>query len=89
MLNKKINKETIKARFQANEQVCTKVMDIFFLVANKTRFRILCALKYGDFCVNDIVDIIQMGKVSNISQQLRLLRMAGIVADQGGSGCCE
>ena len=79
MINNKSNKDAIKARFQANEQICGKVMDIFSLVANKTRFRILCALKEGDFCVNDIVDIIQMGKISNISQQLRLLSMAGIV----------
>ena len=79
MLNNCLNKKEIKARFQANEKVCEKVMDIFSLVANKTRFRILCALKEGDFCVNDIVDLIQMGKISNISQQLRLLSMAGIV----------
>lgn len=79
MLNNKASKESIKASFRANEQVCGKVMDIFSLVANKTRFRILCVLKQGDFCVNDIVDIIQMGKVSNISQQLRLLSMAGII----------
>ena len=71
--------ESIKTRFRESEKVCEKVMDIFSLISNKTRFRILCALKVGDFCVNDIVDMIQLGKISNISQQLRLLSMAGIV----------
>jgi DNA-binding transcriptional ArsR family regulator len=77
MKNDKI--ENIKERFQDSEKVCEKVMDILSLVSNKTRFRILCALKEGDFCVNNIVDMIQLGKISNISQQLRLLTMAGIV----------
>jgi DNA-binding transcriptional ArsR family regulator len=71
--------EDIKSRFRENELVCEKVMDILSLISNKTRFRILCALKEGDFCVNEIVDIIQMGKVSNVSQQLRLLSMANII----------
>lgn len=71
--------DQIKNRFKESEKVCEKVMDILSLISNKTRFRILCALKVGDFCVNDIVDLIQMGKISNISQQLRLLNMAGIV----------
>jgi ArsR family transcriptional regulator len=69
----------IKNRFQESEKVCEKVLNILSLISNKTRFRILCALKEGDFCVNDIVDLIQLGKISNISQQLRLLNMAGIV----------
>ena len=77
MKEKKI--EHIKERFQDSEKVCEKVMDILSLISNKTRFRILCALKEGDFCVNDIVDMIQLGKISNISQQLRLLTMAGII----------
>ena len=77
MKNKQI--EDIKKRFQSSERVCEKVMDILSLISSKTRFRILCALKEGDFCVNDIVDMIGQGKVSNVSQQLRLLTMAGIV----------
>jgi len=80
MLNK-LNEE-IKNRFQGNEIVCENVMDIFSLISNKTRFRILCALKEGDFCVNEIVDLIQLGKISNVSQQLRLLSMAKIIENQ-------
>lgn len=71
--------ECIKEQFQKNERVCQKVVDIFTLIANKTRFRILCLLKEGDFCVGEIVDTIQISNFSNISQQLRLLSMAGIL----------
>lgn len=71
--------EQIKRRFKKNEAVCQKVVGIFALISNKTRFRILCLLTEGDFCVGDIVDTIQISNFSNISQQLRLLNMAGIV----------
>ncbi|MBT3293815.1 MAG: winged helix-turn-helix transcriptional regulator [Verrucomicrobia bacterium] len=71
--------EEIKQRFANNEEVCRRVIGIFSLMSNKTRFRILCMLAEGDFCVNEIVDTIQMGKVSNISQQLRILTLAGVL----------
>jgi len=71
--------ENIKKRFQNNELVCEKIIHIFSLISNKIRFRILCLLLEGDFCVSEIVDIIQIGKLSNISQQLKLLTMAGII----------
>lgn len=77
MLNKK--SEEIKNYFKENEKVCEKVLNVFALISNKTRFRILCLLKEDDFCVNDIVNILQLGKISNISQQLRLLTMADIL----------
>jgi len=71
--------EQIKQRFKNNEAVCQKVIDLFALISNRTRFRILCLLTEGEFCVGDIVDAIQISNFSNISQQLRLLTMAGIV----------
>jgi DNA-binding transcriptional ArsR family regulator len=79
-----VKKETvdvkkIKARFENNELVCEKIIDLFALLSNKIRFRIVCLLMEGDFCVSEIVDIIQIGKISNISQQLKLLTMSGIV----------
>ncbi len=69
--------EEIKQRFANREDVCRNVIDILSLMSNKTRFRILCMLAEGDFCVTEIVDTIQMGKLSNISQQLRILTLAG------------
>lgn len=58
MLNKK--NEEIKNRFKENELVCEKVLNIFSLISNKTRFRILCLLKEADLCVNDIVYLIHV-----------------------------
>ena len=69
----------IKNLFLNNEIVCEKIIGLFSLLSNKIRFRILCLLMEGDFCVSEIVDIICIGKISNISQQLKLLTMANIV----------
>jgi ArsR family transcriptional regulator len=77
MLNNKISE--IKKKFDQSEKVCEHVINLFSLVSNKIRFRILCLLKEGDFCVNEIHEVIQLGKISNLSQQLRLLTMAGIL----------
>jgi len=71
--------EEIKQRFANNEEICRQVIEVFSLMSNKTRFRILCMLVEGDFCVNEIADTIQMGKMSNISQQLRILTLAGVL----------
>jgi DNA-binding transcriptional ArsR family regulator len=71
--------EQIRKRFAANEAVCERVTGALSLMSNKTRFRILCVLAEGDFCVTDIAEAVQMGKLSNISQQLRVLSLAGIV----------
>lgn len=71
--------EDIKQRFADSEDVCRRVIGILSLMSNKTRFRILCVLAEGDFCVNEIVDAVQLGKVSNISQQLRILTLAGVL----------
>ncbi|MBN2280944.1 MAG: winged helix-turn-helix transcriptional regulator [Candidatus Marinimicrobia bacterium] len=71
--------QAIKKKFNSREPVCEQMISLFSLLSNKIRFRILCLLLEGDFCVTDIVDIIQIGKISNVSQQLKLLTMAGII----------
>eukprot|EP01156_Anaeramoeba_ignava_P011124 Anaeramoba_ignava/a482048_27.p2 GENE.a482048_27~~a482048_27.p2 ORF type:complete len:137 (+),score=13.45 a482048_27:17-427(+) len=73
------NIEAIRERFKNNDLVCEKIVGLFSLLSNKIRFRILCLLLEGEFCVTDIVDIIQIGKISNVSQQLKLLTMGGII----------
>jgi len=77
-----VDLEQIKKQFRARETECQKVLNIFAMISNKTRFRILCLLKEGDFCVTDIVETIQTSNFSNISQQLRLLSMAGILGSR-------
>ncbi|MGJ8649632.1 MAG: ArsR/SmtB family transcription factor [Opitutaceae bacterium] len=69
----------IKTQFENNEALCQKVIGIFQLAANKTRFRIICTLSKGDFCVNDIAEIIGAERLSNVSQQLKMLRLAGLI----------
>ena len=71
--------EEIGKRFAANEEICHRVIGTLALMSNKTRFRILCMLAEGDFCVKEIVSTVQTGKLSNISQQLRILYLAGIL----------
>lgn len=69
----------IQKEFRGNDAVCGRLIHIFQLIANKARFRIICTLTRGDFCVNDIAEIIGETKVSNISQHLKMLRLAGII----------
>jgi len=70
----------IKNEFEQNNAVCSKVIDLFQLVSNKSRFRILCILSQDEFCVNDIAEILGETKLSNISQQLRILTLAGVIS---------
>jgi ArsR family transcriptional regulator len=70
----------LKAEFARNEEVCRHMIGIFQLIANKQRFRIVCILSRGDFCVTEIAEILGTDKLSNLSQQLKILRLAGIVA---------
>jgi ArsR family transcriptional regulator len=55
---------------------CAVVLDMFSLFSNEKRFKILCVLDEGDFCVNEIARMVD-GKISNVSQQLKMLTMAG------------
>ncbi|RME91597.1 MAG: transcriptional regulator [Verrucomicrobia bacterium] len=71
--------QQIQQEFRANDALCQRVIRLIQLLANKCRFRILCVLTRGEFCVNDIAEIVGETKLSNISQQLRLLTLAGVV----------
>ncbi len=71
--------QQLKERYIQNQSVCEKVVNIFSLMSNKIRFRVLCVLAMEDFCVNEIIEIIGCGKQSNVSQQLKLLVMSGLV----------
>jgi DNA-binding transcriptional ArsR family regulator len=70
---------TIKEEFRKNSAVCERVVTLLHLISNKTRFLIVCLLSRGEFCVHDIMDVVNEGKLSHISQQLTILRLAGIV----------
>ena len=70
---------TVKEEFRKNSVLCEHVVTLLHLISNKTRFRIVCLLSRGEFCVNHIMDVVNEGKLSYVSQQLRMLRLAGIV----------
>jgi DNA-binding transcriptional ArsR family regulator len=57
---------------------CEKLLGLFSLLANENRFKIICTLNEQEFCVNDLVKITG-GKPSNISQQLKILTLAGFL----------
>lgn len=71
--------EEIKEQFDNNRVVCEKVIGLFHLLSNKPRFRIACMLMHGEACVQDIAFVISGGKMSNISQQLKMLRLSGVI----------
>ncbi len=68
-----------KKLFRKNEAVCQRVIGLFQLLAHKGRFRIVCLLARGEFCVNEITEVVSEGKHSNISQQLKMLALAGVI----------
>ena len=61
--------------------VCDDAVELISLLSNETRLRILCVLSHGDFCVSDIATQVG-GKNSNISQQLKILTLAGCLKKQ-------
>ena len=71
--------QEMKEAFKKNEAVCTRVMSLFQLISSKTRFRIICLLLRGEFCVGEIVEVVSEGQLSNVSQQLKVLTLAGII----------
>jgi DNA-binding transcriptional ArsR family regulator len=71
--------EQLRLEFQNNEAVCARVLTLFHLLSNKARFRIVCLLARGEFCVHEIAEVVGAGRLSNISQQLKMLTMAGVI----------
>ena len=62
--------------FRANRPNCQRVIRMVSLLGNEVRFKILCALNEGDFCVGDLAELVE-GKHANVSQQLKMLTLAG------------
>ncbi len=73
--------EKIAEQLRDNRESCDRMLKMFSLFSNEIRFKILCVLKEGDFCVKDIVGLVG-GKNSNISQQLKMLTLAGYLTKE-------
>ena len=71
--------QQVKRAFQKNEAVCARVLGLFHLLSHKGRFRIACLLARGEFCVQEIAEVVDQGKLSNISQQLKMLTLSGVL----------
>lgn len=69
----------LKEAFRNNEVVCARVIQLFQLFSNKGRFRIACLLARGEFCVNEITEVVSEGKVSSVSQHLKMLTLSGVI----------
>ena len=69
----------IKEDFRRYDPVCARVLTLFQLISNRPRFRIVWMLVHGEFCVQDITKVVDAGKLSNISQQLKILTLAGLL----------
>ncbi|MCH7224654.1 ArsR/SmtB family transcription factor [Haloferula sp. A504] len=71
--------QQLKEEFHSHRQVCEEVVGLFHLLSNKIRFRIVCTLLHGEACVQDLVEVLGLEQMSNVSQQLRMLRLSGVV----------
>lgn len=69
-----------QAEFERNDSLCNRLVGLFQLISHKPRFRIICLLDHGDFCVGDIADVVNQGSISSISQQLKILTLAGVIS---------
>ena len=61
-----------------DEDTFNKLADLFKLIGDTTRCRILFALDQDEMCVCDLANVLNMTK-SSISHQLAVLRRSGIV----------
>ena len=61
-----------------NEDTFNYLADLFKLIGDTTRCRILFALDQSEMCVCDLANVLNMTK-SSISHQLAVLRRSGVV----------
>ena len=61
-----------------DEDTFNRLADLFKLIGDTTRCRILFALDQDEMCVCDLANVLNMTK-SSISHQLAVLRRSGIV----------
>ena len=61
-----------------NEDTFNRLTDLYKLIGDTTRCRILFALDQDEMCVCDLANVLNMTK-SSVSHQLAVLRRSGIV----------
>lgn len=75
-----IHKQVVDEELQKmpNEEIFYHLADLFKLIGDMTRCRILFALDQKEMCVCDLANVLNMTK-SSISHQLAVLRKSNVV----------
>ena len=68
-----------------SEREYSDLSEFFKLFGNPTRLKIISLLSYGDLCVCDICESLDMNQ-NTVSNQLRILRSRNIVKYENASG---
>lgn len=78
-----IHEDTIQSvkKQMLNTEVLIEVADLFKVLGDKTRTRILHALSQSEMCVCDLAHLLEMTQ-SSISHQLRVLKQAHLVKNR-------
>lgn len=71
-------REAMLQESMQQEELLYYLADLFKVLGDSTRIRILCVLYNGELCVNDIADKLGM-TTSAISHQLRILKQSRLV----------
>ncbi len=61
-----------------NDNVFTSLAEFYKIIGDKTRCKILFALRQNEMCVCDLANVLSMTK-SSISHQLNKMKTAGVV----------
>ena len=64
-----------------DENLITKSAELFKVVGDETRMKILVSISNDELCVNDIAEKVNMTK-SAVSHQLKLLKEHGLVRNR-------
>lgn len=76
VIHQNVVDETLKS--MPHENTFNNLADLFKLIGDTTRCRILFALDQNEMCVCDLANVLNMTK-SSISHQLAVLRRSGVV----------
>lgn len=61
-----------------DEEIIRRTSELYKMMGDPTRCRIICSLAGGEMCVCDICNVLSMSK-SSVSHQLAKMRVGGIV----------
>ncbi len=67
----------VRGKMPPEKPICD-VAELFRIIGDTTRSKIICALRFSEMCVCDIAALLNMTS-SAISHQLHMMKVAGIV----------